>query len=87
VTRFVPYLELKDLHVTPVETLEKARKIGLDAGLKYVYIGNVPGNTGENTYCPKCKHLLIERIGYETEIKGIKENKCDFCGEDILIVQ
>ena len=86
VTRFVPYLELKDLHVTPVETLEKARKIGLDAGLKYVYIGNVPGNTGENTYCPKCKHLLIERIGYKTEMKGINENKCDFCGETIPII-
>ena len=86
VTRFVPYLELKDLHVTPVETLERARKIGLDTGLKYVYIGNVPGNTGENTYCPKCKHLLIERIGYETEIKGLNENKCDFCGEEIPII-
>jgi pyruvate formate lyase activating enzyme len=86
VTRFVPYLELKDLHVTPVETLEKARKIGFDAGLKYVYIGNVPGNTGENTYCPKCNHLLVERVGYETEIKGLNENKCDFCGETIPII-
>jgi len=86
VTRFVPYLELKDIHVTPVETLEKARKIGLDAGLKYVYIGNVPGNTGENTYCPKCRHLLIERVGYETGIKGLKDNKCDFCGETIPII-
>ena len=86
VTRFVPYLELKDIHVTPIETLEKARRIGFDAGLKYVYIGNVPGNTGENTYCPKCKHLLIERVGYETEIKGLNENKCDFCGEDIPII-
>ncbi|MFH1709829.1 MAG: AmmeMemoRadiSam system radical SAM enzyme [bacterium] len=83
VTRFVPYLELNDLHLTPVETLEKARKIGLDAGLKYVYVGNVPGNTGENTYCPKCRHLLIERIGYKTEIKGLNNNKCDFCGETI----
>jgi pyruvate formate lyase activating enzyme len=86
VTRFVPYLELRDLHVTPVETLERARQIGFDAGLKYVYIGNVPGHKGENTYCPKCKHLLIERVGYETEIKGLSGNKCDFCGEEIPIV-
>jgi pyruvate formate lyase activating enzyme len=87
VTRFVPYLELKDLHVTPVETLEKARQIGFDAGLKYVYIGNVPGHKGENTFCPNCKHLLIERVGYETEIKGLSaENKCDYCGEAIPIV-
>lgn len=86
VTRFVPYLELRDLHVTPVETLDKARQIGFDAGLKYVYIGNVPGHKGENTYCPNCKHLLIERIGYETQIKGLADNKCDFCGESIPIV-
>jgi len=87
VTRFVPYLELKDLHVTPIETLERARQIGLDAGLKYVYIGNVPGHKAENTYCPKCKHLLIERVGYETDIKGLSGNKCDFCGENIPIIQ
>ena len=86
VTRFVPYLELKHLELTPVETLERARQIGFDAGLKYVYIGNVPGHKGENTYCPNCKHLLIERVGYATEIKGLSENKCDFCGEAIPIV-
>ena len=86
VTRFVPHLELKELHVTPVETLERARQIGLDSGLKYVYIGNVPGHKGENTYCPNCKHLLIERVGYETEIKGLKEYKCDFCGERIPLI-
>ena len=86
VTRFVPYGELKDIHVTPVETLEKARKIGFDAGLKYVYIGNVPGHKGENTYCPKCEHLLIERVGYETDIKGLKGDKCDNCGESIPII-
>lgn len=86
VTRFVPHLELKDSHVTPVETLEKARQIGFDAGLKYVYIGNVPGHDGENTYCPKCKHILIERVGYETTIKGLKDNNCDFCGETIPLI-
>jgi pyruvate formate lyase activating enzyme len=86
VTRFVPYLELKDLHVTDVATLERARQIGFDAGLKYVYIGNVPGHKGENTYCPNCKHLLIERVGYETEIKGLKDHKCDNCGESIPVV-
>lgn len=87
VTRFVPYLELRDLHVTEVKTLERARQIGFDAGLKYVYIGNVPGHKGENTYCPNCKHLLIERVGYETEIKGLSDHKCDNCGEDIPIIR
>jgi len=86
VTRFVPYLELRDLNVTPVETLDWARQIGLDAGLKYVYVGNVPGHKAENTYCPKCKSLLIERIGYETAIKNLKEKTCGNCGEEIPIV-
>jgi pyruvate formate lyase activating enzyme len=85
VTRFVPQLELGDLETTPVKTLERARKIGFDSGLKYVYIGNVPGHEGENTYCPKCKHLLIERKGYDIEIKGIKDGNCDYCGESIPI--
>jgi pyruvate formate lyase activating enzyme len=85
VTRFVPHLELQDQKATPVETLEKARKIGFDLGLKYVYIGNVPGHEGENTYCPKCKHIVIERKGYAIEIKGLKEGKCDYCGENIPI--
>ena len=86
VTRFTPQLELKEIHMTPVETLEKARQIGFDAGLKYVYIGNVPGHEGENTYCPKCKHLLVERFGFDAQMKGLHEGKCDFCGELIPIV-
>lgn len=84
VTKFVPYLEFSHLSPTPIETLEKARQIGFDAGLKYVYIGNVPGHKGEHTYCPKCKSLLIERIGYAIKIKGLnKDNLCENCKEKI----
>jgi len=63
VTRFVPHLKLSHLHPTPVTTLERARETGLTAGLKYVYLGNVPGHPAENTYCPGCGNLLVERLG------------------------
>jgi pyruvate formate lyase activating enzyme len=86
VTRFAPYLELSDIHSTPIETLEQARIIGYEEGLQYVYIGNVQGHTGENTYCPKCDNVLIARIGYQTHIKGLDGNKCAKCGNVIPIV-
>ncbi len=65
VTRFTPYLELSDVPCTPVATLEKARQIGFDVGLLYVYTGNVPGHPGENTYCPKCGRVVIGRYHFE----------------------
>jgi len=84
VTRFIPYLELENIKSTPVETLERARKIGFDAGLKYVYIGNVPGHAGENTYCHVCKKLLVKRMGYEvTQFNISKDGKCEFCKANI----
>ena len=83
VTRFMPYLEFAYLPPTPLETLEKARQIGMTAGLQFVYTGNVPGNTGENTYCPKCKRLLIERIGYQTKLKHVVAGKCEYDGTDL----
>ncbi|MFH1407360.1 MAG: radical SAM protein, partial [Candidatus Omnitrophota bacterium] len=52
-------------------------------GLKYVYIGNVPGHSGENTYCPRCYRLLIERVGYFVKENNIVYGKCKFCGEEI----
>jgi len=85
VTRFVPYLDLAHLPPTPTETLEEARQIGLDAGLKFVYIGNVPGHSGENTYCPKCKKLAIERVGYEIGKYNVDVGKCNFCKSDLNI--
>lgn len=64
VTRFHPCYKLTESVVTPVETLRRARSIGLEAGLKYVYEGNIPGEGGENTYCYSCGRLLIERLGF-----------------------
>jgi pyruvate formate lyase activating enzyme len=87
VTRFVPYLEFKNYAVTPVATLERAREIGLHAGLKYVYIGNVSGHAGEHTYCPKCNKVLIERHGFSLGAFNLDvNNRCVFCGEQLAIV-
>jgi len=82
-SRFFPMYKLMHLNPTPAETLEKARQIALDCGLKYVYIGNLAGHPAENTYCPKCKKILIERRGYFIVQNNIKDGKCKFCGEKI----
>lgn len=87
VTRFVPHLKLDDIPFTPVATLEEARKVGVDAGLKFVYLGNVPGHPYENTYCPKCQRLLIRRYNYEILEYNIKNGNCIYCDEKIPIRQ
>lgn len=85
ITRFYPYLKLSHLPPTPVKTLEKIREIGEKVGLQFVYIGNVFGHPYENTYCPKCKSLVIRRLGYEISEYYVKNGKCEFCGEDLNI--
>ena len=82
-SRFWPMYKLENLPPTPVETLEKARAVAMEVGLKYVYIGNIPGHQGENTYCPKCGKLLIKRVGYAVLQNNINRGKCKFCGENI----
>lgn len=79
ISRFYPTYNLTDKPPTPIETIHKAREIGLNEGLKYVYEGNVPGSTGENTYCPNCKNLIIERWGYQIINKATKDGKCPYC--------
>jgi pyruvate formate lyase activating enzyme len=63
-SRFFPMYKLTGVQPTPLAALERARECGLKAGLKFVHIGNVPGNPAENTYCPGCKKILIKRTGY-----------------------
>ncbi len=82
-SRAHPEYKLTNIMLTPVETLEQAKQIALNSGLEYVYIGNLPGNPAENTYCPHCKALLIERKGYFILQNNIKDGKCSFCGEKI----
>ena len=83
VTRFVPHLNLSHISYTPVAVLEKARKIGLDCGLSYVYIGNVPNHQAENTYCPRCRKLLIERNDFFIKQFNIVDGRCPGCKEPI----
>jgi pyruvate formate lyase activating enzyme len=82
-SRFYPLYKLKHLPPTPVSTLERAREMALSAGLEYVYIGNVPGHAGENTTCPKCKKIVLQRTGYMVRESHIKGGKCVHCGKPI----
>jgi pyruvate formate lyase activating enzyme len=83
VTQFYPTCRILDKPRTPVKTLRRAREIGFEAGLKYVYEGTVPGEGGENTYCPDCEELLIRRFGFSIGENTIKDGKCPKCGHDI----
>lgn len=82
-TRFHPMYKLKNLPPTPVPTLERCRNTALEQGLHYVYIGNVPGHPGENTYCPHCKRVLLRRVGYLIQENHLKAGQCGFCGQKI----
>jgi pyruvate formate lyase activating enzyme len=80
VSRFHPEYRMRDVHATPPATLHRAREIGLRAGLRYVYEGNVPGSEGENTYCYSCHNLLIRRYGFGVlENLILPESKCPYC--------
>jgi pyruvate formate lyase activating enzyme len=83
VTQFYPNYKLLDRSPTPVATLRRARQIGLEEGLRYVYEGNVPGEGGENTYCYECGELLIERWGFSISQHMIEDGHCLRCGAEI----
>lgn len=82
-SRFYPLYKLRNLPPTPVSTLERSRKVAMEAGLEFVYIGNVPGHEGEKTYCPHCQKLLIGRQGYIVGEININKGKCKYCGKPI----
>jgi pyruvate formate lyase activating enzyme len=83
VSQFYPTYKLTDRPRTPVATLRRARDIGRAAGLRYVYEGNVPGQGGENTYCPSCSGVLVKRYGYTIEADRISSGTCPDCGTAI----
>ncbi len=83
VTRFYPHLELSHLLPTSVLKLEWARSIGKEEGLWYVYLGNVPGHKGENTYCHRCGELLIERHVFDIIKDRMVGNRCPRCNVTI----
>ena len=82
VSRFHPMYKLTDRPPTPTSTLEMAVRIGKEAGLRYVYMGNVPGQ-GEDTFCHQCGARLIERYGFQVLAYRLKEGKCPVCGTPV----
>jgi pyruvate formate lyase activating enzyme len=82
-TRFSPSYKLSELPPTPIKTLEHFVKIAKNTGLKYVYIGNVPGHKYNNTFCPKCKKRVIHRIHFRVLNNMLKGGRCRFCGYKI----
>ncbi len=79
ISRFHPTYELTDRSSTPVKTLEMAREIGLKTGLKYVYTGNVPGDSGESTFCYDCGQMVIERWGFQVRKLRMENGRCTQC--------
>jgi pyruvate formate lyase activating enzyme len=85
-TRFHPDYKMLDITATPVATLERIYKQARSLGLRYPYLGNVFGHEYENTCCPKCGALCIERSGYALRFGALSDGKCTECGERIPIV-
>jgi pyruvate formate lyase activating enzyme len=80
ISRFHPTYKMLDRPPTPVGNIVKAREIGINCGLRYVYVGNVPGENGENTFCYNCKKILINRIGFQIRQNLVENSRCPFCG-------
>ena len=78
-TRFHPDYKLKNLPPTPIKTLELARDIAMDKGIKYAFVGNVPGHEANSTYCPSCNKPVIKRTHFFVVENNIVEGKCKFC--------
>ncbi len=85
VTAFYPHYKLLDARPADYGDLKRAYDIGKREGLKYVYMGNIWGVEGENTFCPSCGELLIKRVGYSVSFVSFSpsEGKCKKCGEVI----
>jgi pyruvate formate lyase activating enzyme len=85
--RFHPDYKMMEFESTPIETLEKHHRIAKEIGLKYAYIGNVPGHPLEHTYCPECRNVVVERYGFSIASWNLDENNCcNRCGYPIPII-
>jgi pyruvate formate lyase activating enzyme len=82
-SRFHPQYLLKNLPMTPENTLQRAHDICKAEGLDFVYLGNLPRHPAESTYCPQCGEVLIERLGYRVSIRKLDDNRCGACGREI----
>jgi len=80
---FIPRYKMRHLPPTSLQTLEMARNVAMEEGMEFVYIGNVRSRDGQNTYCPDCKNLLIERSGFTILQNRLKEGRCPGCSKEI----
>jgi len=83
VSRFHPQYKMEDTRPTPAATLERAREIGIQAGLHHVYVGNLPGHGWENTNCSHCGETIIQRTGYRILQFRLSEGRCKHCGSPV----
>jgi pyruvate formate lyase activating enzyme len=83
VTRFYPHHNMTHLPATPLAAIDHACEIGRRAGLKFIYAGNVSGHQSESTRCYACGKVIVNRIGYQTEVTGLSGSKCRFCGAEL----
>jgi len=83
ISRFHPAYHMLDRPPTPVQTLEEAYRIGKEAGLNFVYLGNVPGHDSSSTICPECGRVVIDRRGFSMGSSHVHHGKCDHCGAQI----
>ncbi len=83
ISRFHPDHKLTDLAATPAGSLLRAMEIGRESGLRYVYIGNVPGHSGESTFCYSCGKLVIKRLGFQVVENRLEDGRCPHCGSPI----
>ena len=81
--RFFPQYKLNRLPATPIATLEELRRIALDQGIRYVYLGNVPGHSGTQTYCHQCRKVIVRRNGYWIKEIHMRDGKCTYCNAPI----
>ncbi len=82
-SRFHPQYKLTNLPPTSVETLDRARQIALEEGVRFVYVGNMPGHAGNHTYCPTCGEILVAREGFSVTDYHLADGTCAYCGEPI----
>jgi len=80
ISRYHPDYQYTQTPATPLALLQRGREIGLAAGLRYVYSGNIPGDEGEHTYCPQCGRKVIERYGFQILANHVHNGGCRFCG-------
>ena len=83
VSRFYPTFRMNDRGPTPMERIMRALEIGKQAGLKYVYGGNIHGNRSESTFCSSCNECVIERFGFSSDLTNLEQGSCAACGEPV----